>query len=53
MFDLLAVTKIDRLFRNQRLLQNYIYELDLMGVQFLSLSEGAILVNLVETGSLF
>ena len=41
MFDLLAVTKIDRLFRNQRLLQNYIYELDLMGVKFVSLSEGA------------
>jgi len=40
-FNLLVVTKIDRFFRNQRLLQNYVYELDLMGVKFVSLSEGA------------
>ena len=40
MFDILAVTKIDRFFRNQRLLQNYIYELDRLGVKFVSLSEG-------------
>ncbi len=39
MFDILAVSKIDRFFRNQRLLQNYIYELDRMGVKFVSLSE--------------
>ena len=39
-FNLLAVTKIDRFFRNERLLKNYIYELENLNVKFVSLSEG-------------
>jgi site-specific DNA recombinase len=39
-FTLLAVTKIDRFFRNERLLKNYIYELENLNVNFVSLSEG-------------
>lgn len=39
-FDIVAVTKLDRFFRNTRLLLNHIEELDQAGVTFVSTSEG-------------
>jgi DNA invertase Pin-like site-specific DNA recombinase len=39
-FDLVAVAKLDRFFRNTRLLLNYIYELDEYGVSFAAQAEG-------------
>jgi len=38
-FDLVAVTKLDRFMRNTRLLLNYIYELEELGIGFAAQSE--------------
>jgi len=39
-FNIVAVTKLDRFFRNTRLLFNYIEELDQAGITFISTGEG-------------
>jgi site-specific DNA recombinase len=39
-FDIIAVCKLDRFFRNLRLLLNYIYELEQLGIKFVSTQEG-------------
>lgn len=39
-FDVVAVTKIDRLFRNTRLLLNYIHDLESFGITFVAQAEG-------------
>lgn len=39
-FDIVAVTKLDRFFRNLRLLLNYIDQLDKANITFVSISEG-------------
>lgn len=39
-FDILLVSKLDRFFRNVRLMLNYLKELDELGVRFISTSEG-------------
>ena len=38
-FDIIAVSKLDRFFRNLRLLLNYIHEFDELGIKFVSISE--------------
>ncbi|MFC1942346.1 recombinase family protein [Chloroflexota bacterium] len=40
LFNLVAVTKIDRFFRNTRLLLNYVHELEECGVAFVAQAEG-------------
>jgi len=39
-FDIIAVCKLDRYFRNLRLLLNYLYELEHLGIKFVSTQEG-------------
>ena len=39
-FDVIAVSKIDRFFRNLRLLLDYLYELEQLGIKFISTQEG-------------
>src|SRR3989304_10186276 len=39
-FDVIAVCKLDRFFRNIRLLLNYLYELEGLGIRFISTREG-------------
>ena len=39
-FDIIAVCKLDRFFRNLRLLLNYLYELEELGIKFVSVQEG-------------
>jgi len=39
-FDIIAVCKLDRYFRNLRLLLNYLYELEQLGIKFISTQEG-------------
>jgi site-specific DNA recombinase len=38
-FDIIAVSKLDRFFRNLRLLLNYVHEFDESGIKFVSISE--------------
>jgi site-specific DNA recombinase len=38
-FDIIAVSKLDRFFRNLRLLLNYIYEFDKLAIKFVSFGE--------------
>jgi site-specific DNA recombinase len=38
--DIIAVCKLDRFFRNLRLLLNYLYELEGLGIKFISVQEG-------------
>lgn len=40
LFDVVVVTKLDRLFRNNRLLQNYIHELENYSIHFVAQAEG-------------
>ena len=39
-FDVIVVCKLDRVFRNLRLLLNYLHELDGLGIKFISTQEG-------------
>jgi len=39
-FDIIAVCKLDRFFRNLRLLLNYLYELEQLNIKFVSTQEG-------------
>jgi hypothetical protein len=39
-FDIIAVRKLDRYFRNLRLLLNYLYELEQLEIKFVSTQEG-------------
>ncbi len=39
-FNIIAVCKLDRFFRNLRLLLNYLYELEQLGIKFVSTQEG-------------
>lgn len=39
-FDIIAVCKLDRFFRNLRLLLNCLYELEQLGITFMSVQEG-------------
>ena len=40
LFNIVAITKIDRFFRNARLLLNYVHELEQVGVNFVAQAEG-------------
>ncbi|MFH1925756.1 MAG: recombinase family protein [Chloroflexota bacterium] len=40
LFNIVAVTKIDRFFRNARLLLDYVHELEQVGVNFVAQAEG-------------
>jgi site-specific DNA recombinase len=54
-FDIVAVTKLDRFFRNLRLLKNYLFELDNLGIGFIAAQEsldtstapGRLMLNMV------
>jgi len=39
-FNIITVCKLDRFFRNLRLLLNYLYELEQLGIKFVSTQEG-------------
>jgi len=39
-FDIIAVCKLDRFFRNLRLLLNYLYGLEQLGIKFVATQEG-------------
>jgi site-specific DNA recombinase len=39
-FDIIAVCKLDRFFRNLRLLLNYLHEMEGLGIKFISVQEG-------------
>ena len=40
LFDIIAVCKLDRFFRNLRLLLNHLYKLDQLGIKFVATQEG-------------
>jgi site-specific DNA recombinase len=39
-FNIIAVCKLDRFFRNIRLLLNYLYDMEQLGIDFISIQEG-------------